>query len=118
SRALAERLWPAADAIGRRFRIDADQPWYVAVGIVGNVKNGGFKRPLGDLAVYHARSQVKRTWRIWSLTVRAAGNPSRLERPLREIVRALNPGVPVVEVETADDAIAGANARVRFATFL
>jgi putative ABC transport system permease protein len=82
------------------------------------VTNGGFERPLGDLAVYYARSQVKPIWRFESLTVRATSNPSRLERPLREIVRALNPGVPVVAVETADEVIAGANARVRFATFL
>jgi putative ABC transport system permease protein len=118
SHALAERLWPAADAIGRQFRVEADQPWYTTVGIVGNVKNGGFEQPLGDLAVYYARSQAKDTWRFQTLTVRTSGSPSRLERPLRELVRTLNPGVPVSEVETADEVIAGTNARVRFATFL
>jgi putative ABC transport system permease protein len=118
SRALAALLWPAGDAIGHRFRVDADQPWYTTVGIVGNVQNGGFDQRLGGLAVYHARSQVKDIWRFQSLTVRAAGNPWRLERSLRELVRAMNSGVPVYEVETADEVIAGVNARVRFAIFL
>jgi hypothetical protein len=42
----------------------------------------------------------------------------RLERPLRELIRTLNPDVPIADVETGDQLIAGANARIRFATFL
>jgi putative ABC transport system permease protein len=118
SRALAERLWPGADAIGRRFRTGADQPWYTAVGIVGNVINGGVEQPLGSLAAYHPRAQAKETWTYQTLTVRAAGNPRGLERQLRDVVHAINPGIPVTEVETADELIADANGRVRFATFL
>ncbi len=118
SRALAERLWQGTDAIGRRFRTGADQPWYTAVGIVGNVMNGGVEQPLGSLAAYHARAQAKETWRFQTLTVRAAGVPRGIERQLRDVVRTINPGVPVTEVETADELIADVNGRVRFATFL
>jgi|SRR5712692_9773472 len=37
---------------------------------------------------------------------------------MRELVRAMNPDIPVVEVETVEALLAEANARVRFATFL
>jgi putative ABC transport system permease protein len=118
SRALAERLWPSGDALGRQFRIDRDGAWHMVIGIVGNVGNGGFEQPLGDLAAYRARAQAKNLWRFETLTVRTTGHPARVERPLRELTRALNPDVPVSDVETGDQFIAGANARVRFATFL
>jgi putative ABC transport system permease protein len=36
--ALATRLWPGADPIGRRFRTDAAQPWRTVVGVVGHVR--------------------------------------------------------------------------------
>ena len=118
SRALAERLWPSADALGRQFRTERDKTWRTVIGIVGNVANGGIEQPADHLASYQARSQSNETWRYQSLVVRAAGHPGGLERPLRDVVRAIDPGVPVTEVATADDVIAEANARVRFATFL
>ena len=108
----------SGDAVGRRFRVGPTFPWYTVVGVAGNVKNGAFDQPLGELAAYYARRQVKQTWSFETLIVRAAGAPGSLERPLREMTRALNPNLPIVEVETADQLVAGANARVRFVTFL
>jgi putative ABC transport system permease protein len=117
-RAMAELLWPNGDAIGRRFRVGPSFPWYTVVGVVGNVRNGSFDSPRGEFAAYYARGQAKQTWFFETLIVRAAGTPGSLEHPLRELTRTLNPNLPVVAVETADELVAGANARVRFVTFL
>ena len=117
-RAMAERLWSGGEAIGQRFRLGPALPWYTVVGVAGNVTNGSFDQPLGELAAYYARGQAKQTRFFEMLVVHAAGAPARLERPLRELTRTLNPNLPVVAVETADEIIAGVNARVRFVTFL
>jgi predicted permease len=117
-RTMAERLWPDGDAIGHRFRLGPALPWYTVVGVVGNVTNGTFDHPLGAFTAYYARAQSKRLWPFEMLVIRAAGPPASLEHPLRELTRSLNPNLPIVEVETADELVAGANARVRFVTFL
>lgn len=36
--ALAARLWPNGNAVGRRFREDRFRPWYHVIGIVGHVR--------------------------------------------------------------------------------
>ena len=117
-RGLARRLWPDGSAIGRRFRWSPDQPWWTVVGVVGDVRNGGFQQPLGDSAIYYPRAQEDRPWNYQSLVVRTAGPPASLGPSIRELVSQMDPDVPIVHLHTADEAIAESNARVRFATIL
>jgi putative ABC transport system permease protein len=117
SRAFAQQLWPGRDPLGRRFRESATTLWHTIVGIVGDVRNGGFDQPLGPLAYYTARNQSP-TWWYEGLIVRTRSTPERMVPALRSVIQRALPDAPVVGVNTGYDTIAGANARVRFATLL
>ncbi|MFN8063109.1 MAG: FtsX-like permease family protein, partial [Vicinamibacterales bacterium] len=119
SRALAERLWPAGDAVGRQVRLEPEESWSTVVGVVGNVRNGSQEQPLGDLALYWSRAQSPDPWRFQSLVLRVTdGSSRRLEPAVRQALRALNPDVPIADVQSGDDVVAEANVRLRFFTGL
>lgn len=45
--AMARRVWPGRDPVGRRFRIgpqDSDRPWHTVVGVVGDMRRQGLER--------------------------------------------------------------------------
>lgn len=115
---LAHRLWPDRSPLGHQFRWLPDDRWWTVVGVVGDVKNGGFQQPTGDSAIYYPREQPDGPQRFLYLAVRTAGNPMALRPTIEQLVHRLDPAVPVLEMETANQVIAGENARVRFATFL
>ncbi|MPZ21766.1 MAG: FtsX-like permease family protein, partial [Luteitalea sp.] len=58
--AMARRLWPARDAVGRRFKLgpaDADSPWFTVVGVVANMRRQGLERePIPQMFVSLAQS--------------------------------------------------------------
>ena len=87
------------------------------VGVVGDVRNGGFDQALGPLAYYTARNQSP-TWWYEGLIVRTRSAPEQTVPTVRSIIQRMLPDAPIVGVRTGDDTIAGANARVRFATLL
>jgi putative ABC transport system permease protein len=117
SRALASRLWPAKDALGRHLRLDGGDTWLTVVGIAGDVANGGADQPRGALAIYTPRAQQVKTPRVETLVVRTRPGSHPIV-PLRSLVRRILPDAPIDGVETAYEAIADSNARVRFATGL
>ena len=117
SRALAARLWPDRDPIGRRFRESAAAAWLTVVGIVGDVHNGGFDQAIGPLAYYTARAQSP-TWWYESVIVRTRTAPDRLVPDLRAAIQRSFPDGPIVGVRVGAETVAGVNARVRFLTVL
>jgi putative ABC transport system permease protein len=118
SRALASRLWPTTDALGRHFRLESTEPWLTVVGIAGDVANGGTDQPRGSLAFYRPRVQQATNWKYQTLIVRTKSDPQAALPSLRALVRRTLPDAPIEGVETAYESIAHANARVRFATGL
>src|SRR5205814_5249230 len=44
--AMARRLWPGRDPIGKRFKLgprDSDGPWWTVVGVVGDMRRQGLE---------------------------------------------------------------------------
>jgi predicted permease len=115
--AMARRYWPGEDAIGKQIRFAAtDGPFHRVVGIVDNVKfqelgaeNPTFYYPYEQVPGwmgFHAGSMT--------LVIRAAGDPMVNAQPIREMVRGLDPDLPIVWVRTQDDLVAMSVARPRF----
>ena len=117
SRSLARSLWPGRDPLGHRLQESPKAAWLTIVGVVDDVRNGTFDDAAGPLAYYTARSQAP-SWWYESLIVRTKATPDRVVAALRAIVQRTMPDAPITGIRLGDETIAGANARIRFATKL
>jgi predicted permease len=95
--ALARRLWPHDDPLGRRIKHGAAQPWLTIVGVVGDVRQRRIDvEPYPQIYVPYA--DFKHT--TMSIAVRTAGDPVALAAPIRGVVRGLDPNLPLFNVMT------------------
>src|SRR5262245_43665993 len=99
---MAQLLWPAGDALGKRIRtagIDASPtaPWITIVGIVGNIKQDALDTE-SRITVYHPQAQF--TPRNIAVMARAAGDPAALAPIIRREIRAIGDDIPIYNVKT------------------
>lgn len=103
---LARRLFPAGDAVGRRFRFYAlpDLAWQV-VGVVGDVKTGALDAaPPPTIYYSHLQAAENR----FTLVIRSRSDRRTLARAVRAQVRAMDPSLPVYQVATMADVVSDA----------
>ena len=116
SQALAKRLWPEKDAVGRHFSIPeagpvADMGDAVVVGVVGDVRMGATPDP--DLYVPLNRSAA-----FWAdVVVRTTGNPAALAGAVRGAVRALDDHILIEDMQPMDVVMADRLALQRAQSF-
>ena len=123
NQAMARRYWDGQDPLGRRFRIGSpDRPWVSVVGVVGDVRHNGITGVVKakfyrSYAQFH-RSRGGRPTRDLALVVKTAGDPLALAAPIRDVVKRLDPAVPVSRVRTLDAIVAGSIAAPRLASLV
>jgi hypothetical protein len=95
--AMARKLWPDKEAIGRRFRLGSQGDW---IEVVGVARDGKYmmlvepNRPYFYLPIAQDyRSPV-------TLLVRSASDPSSLAGPLQRLLGEMDPDLPVFNVRT------------------
>ena len=112
NRALAGRLWPGGQVLGRTvYRMSGDE-WFTVVGVVENVRQAGPARP-SQPEIYIPLSQTE--WAsAMTVVARTTGSPSTVGAQLREEVQAVDPHVPVTRVLSMDRVLSNAVARPRF----
>lgn len=111
----AERYWPGEDPVGRVVSVDDVQEgdefvprWRTVVGVVEHVRNYELtERSRVEAYVPLAQSVCCRT--LW-LTVRTTGDPGALAPGVRDVVRGIDPEIPVFRVNTMRAVIAGETA--------
>ena len=105
SKAMAEKFWPGENAIGRRFGQNTDRSqWWEVVGIVGDIKSFGLARP-SPYEFYRSLDQA--TFNAQTVVMRATtDDPASLIPPAKEIVRSLDPALPVTRVQTMEEVVA------------
>jgi putative ABC transport system permease protein len=111
SESLARKYWPGENPIGKRLKIGSDandksQPWLSVVGVAGNVRSQGQYWPFFP-EIYVSYTQYP--WILWPrhLLVRTAGDPLTIVPAIRHAVAALDKDVPVYNVTTMDEVVAG-----------
>ena len=102
------------DPLGRRIELggSADSVWRTIVGIAGNVKHGGLDKD-SRTTMYIPYAQFLATVadylgaipRVLSIVVRTAGDLA-LADSVREIVRQVDPNVPLARIRALDDVVA------------
>ena len=119
SERVVRRFWPDQDPIGRRIKfgsLTASNPWLSIVGVVREVKYRGLPdNPTADPDIYLPfidRNQQ------FSLAVRTSVAPASLVAPLRAVVRATDPSIPIYDVSTMEELIAGQTSQSRFTMWL
>lgn len=118
--AAARRYWQDG-AIGGRFRYSADQPWITIAGVVGNTKVEGLHdddRAVVYLPHHQLRAAQGSIGRGLTVVLRTDGDPSSLAGPVAAAIRELDAGLPVANLRTMDDVLAGAMSPQRFTTSL
>jgi len=116
SESLAKAQWPGGDPIGRFVQfgnMDGDLRGFRIVGIVGDVRELSPETLPGP--IFYGYYQQRPTSRV-SVVVKSAA-PSALSAPARQIVRTVDPEVPL-QVRTVEEAFDRALAGRRFSLLL
>ena len=121
SAATARRFWPGQDPIGRHIRpLWADAPWRTVVGVAADVRQYDLANHApADLkgAVYMPYPQaVGNNGQLptsMTLLVRTDSDPTAVADRIRDLVRELNPNVPVSEVQTMAEVVSTSTSQPR-----
>ena len=119
SEAMAKEHFAGLDPIGRRVKNASDirstNPWRTVVGVVADVKYGGLAEHAAP-ALYVPLQQAPS--RHEYLVVRTTGDPGVVVSRVREALHAIDPDLPLGEVQTLDQRLWEATAPARFRTWL
>ena len=109
---VAQRYWPGGDPLGKRIRtsLDTSARWMTIVGVAPNVKHASLNEQL-NFELYRPFLQSV-TW-VNYLVIRSAIDPETLTPTIRRRVADLDPNLPVSEVHTMEQAVAGSLATRR-----
>jgi putative ABC transport system permease protein len=112
---LAQRFWPAGDAVGQYLKIDNDLPREI-VGVVGDTKHLALdKETMPEMYVPYAQARYLMSVQ---LVVRTVADPLRLADALGRQVLALNPNQPVSQIKTMAQYLSEGVALPRFRSVL
>jgi putative ABC transport system permease protein len=113
--ALARRVWPGEDPLGKRVQIGGtDPPWREVVGVVGSVRHTALDAPETP-QVYLPRAQMVDNFMV--LVVRA-DDPAAQAGSVRAAVASVDPDQPITRVATMERVLAGSAAARRFSAGL
>jgi predicted permease len=120
SESVARRFFAGEDPIGKRIYMGAPDnrvvPDAEIVGVVADVKQRGLDEERPE-AVYAPHRGVP--WaQSFTFAIRTATDPAALAPAVRDLMRRLDPGVPLVRLQTMDDILAQATAPTRSSLIL
>jgi putative ABC transport system permease protein len=103
SQAMAKKLWPREDALGKCVRMDGDtQPCRYVVGIAENIKSD---RLGDDPGLYYYISSEQFHPNSGGLFVKVSGDPDAMKEVVRKALQPLMPGASYLTVTPMRDII-------------
>jgi putative ABC transport system permease protein len=115
SETAAKTLFPNEDPLGRRVRISGDSAWLTIVGVIRDVRHTSLESaPSADVYVPLEREPSN----YMDYVVRTNGSTSALGGEIRRAVRAFDPTLPIVGLESLESVVARASVPRRFAMLL
>ena len=131
NRKFAEHYWPGQDPIGKRIRIGTPEmqtPWQTIIGEVADVKLSSPDDPTKEQFFGPVAQSEEAAGSLASnddlpgnggfIVLRSALPPQQMENVIRSTVRALDPQLPLTQVQTMEEAVQSSEAPRRFNTVL
>jgi len=113
---LAHRYWGERSPLGTQVRVFSEDA--VVVGVVGDVAHNSLTGSVRE-RFYRPHAQINgSSQRSLTLTIATESPPLRLLGPVRAVVRQMDPSMPLAQVQTMDEVLAGSVAQPRFAMVL
>lgn len=116
---MARQIWPGRDAVGKRFKLgaeDAANPWFTVVGVVGDMRRQGLeKEPIPQMFQPLAQNPPRRA----ILLVRTSmTDPLSLAGPVQAAVSSVEKFAPVYATTTLEKQLDALLTERRFQTSL
>lgn len=113
---MARRYWQNDDPLGKRFRFDDPNfksPWFMIVGVVGDVRQEGLEKSAGLMAYLPSSGD-------WGddLAIRTRMDPRTLITAVRDQVRSLNKNVAIDHIHSMSDLLAERESQRKFNALL
>lgn len=100
---LAARFWPNQDPIGKGVR-RGDSERYTVVGVVRDVRFESLAAQAGVGAAYFPHTQAPATGgRLRWVAIKTAAEPAVMTRAVRSSVMAIDPGLPLSDIQTMEE---------------
>jgi putative ABC transport system permease protein len=120
---LAALAFPGQDPIGKRISCCEAGPngQKIVIGVAGDIRSRGPAVPAGAefyLPIAQAPDVVWNWFRTVYVIVRTAGDPAAVIKPLSAAVTRIDRDLPLFDVRTMDQRLAGTQATARFNTML
>jgi len=98
---FAKHYWPGADAVGKRIRLDSATGTPVEiVGVAQTIKyRDSFDKHTDFVYMPLSQHPVARM----VLLLRSSGDPLQMVKPVKDVVRTLDPNMPMLETRTYED---------------
>jgi putative ABC transport system permease protein len=131
NRTLADHYWPGQDPIGKRIHIgvaESPTPWMTVIGEIGDIKQSSADAPTQnqlytpssqfgiDLGPFAPTDLVSGNY--GSIVIRGQMAPDQMISSLRTSVHAIDPQLPLTQVESMSQVVSEGQASRRFNTIL
>jgi predicted permease len=115
SATLAREYWKEpGNALGKRLRTGAPNPWREIIGVVGDERDDGLNHPATDIVYWPMMSESYR-WRTMAYAVRSSRvGTAEFLREIQHAVWSVNANLPLATVETLDEIQARSMAQTSF----
>jgi putative ABC transport system permease protein len=115
---LAQRFWPGQGPLNKRLKLgppDSESPWITVVGVVGDVRHFGLEKPPQPEVFLHIPQNPAGGM---TLVVRTESDPLSKVSAIRNEVAALDPTLPIYDVDLLEDILNRSMAERRFTMLL
>ena len=100
---MARRYWPGKSAVGGRVRLIGVEGWIDVVGVIADVKHWGLENAVNPEMYFPLPQAMSRTM---TFVIATDGNPASLAPAFRELVRDIDPNLPLNGARTMEDVAA------------
>ena len=119
NQALAKRFWKGSP-LGRRVNPGFGDPkvWCTIIGVVEDTKNAGMDKPAGPELYLQVRQVADFLGGNMNYVVRTSTDSLAIESSIRNVVREMDPSLPVYNLKTMNDVVSKSMVQPRFLALL